>query len=72
VYRTTDPGVLILEYSGHGKGVISGRPYEQKYISVATIRDAKIAHWRDYVNPLAVADTVGDGLHVAEAVFSPR
>jgi ketosteroid isomerase-like protein len=61
--------VVVLEYAGHGKGVVTGKPYHQNYISIATIRDRKIVHWRDYSNPLVVVDTIGGGDRMARAMF---
>ena len=69
-FATDDPGVVILEYSSHGSGVATGKPYHQKYVSIVTIRERKIVHWRDYSNPLVVIDTIGSGEHMAEAMFN--
>jgi len=54
VHASTDPEVFILEFTGHGTGVETGEPYDQQYISVIRLRDGKIAHYRDYWNPLVV------------------
>jgi ketosteroid isomerase-like protein len=35
------------------------RRYSNRYISVLTIRDRKVVHWRDYLDPVAVFDAVG-------------
>jgi ketosteroid isomerase-like protein len=60
VHRTLDdPPVIILEYSSHGRGVQTGKPYDNRYVSVITIRDRKIVHWRDYWNPQTVLDAIG-------------
>jgi uncharacterized protein len=32
----------------------TGYPYSNKYISVVTIKERKIVHWRDYLDPLRV------------------
>jgi ketosteroid isomerase-like protein len=39
--------------------VPTGAPYGNHYISVLTIRDRRIVHWRDYLDPLVVFDAVG-------------
>lgn len=52
VHRTTDPGVVVLEFTARGRGVKTGNPYEQAYISVVTVRDGYIERYRDYWNPL--------------------
>ncbi len=54
VHASTDPDVFVLEFTGHGKGVETGEPYDQDYISVIRLRDGKIVHYRDYWNPLVV------------------
>jgi uncharacterized protein len=53
VHDTTDPGVVILEFRGGGRGVATGERYDQTYISVIRVRDGHIIHYRDYWNPLA-------------------
>ena len=61
VYRYYDPeqAVVILEYTMHGTVVRTGAPYLNRFISVITIRDRKIVHWRDYLDPLAVFAAFG-------------
>ena len=66
VHQTSGQGVIILEYASHGSGVKTGQPYNNHYISVVTIRDRKIVHWRDYWNLLAVIAAVGDLTPVLE------
>ena len=46
-------GVVILEYEVQGAAVGSGKPYENRFISVVTIEDRKIVGWRDYMDSLA-------------------
>ena len=53
VHRSQEPGVLILEYEVHGKKLRTGRAYDNRFISVVTIEDRKIVHWRDYMDSLA-------------------
>jgi ketosteroid isomerase-like protein len=47
------PGVVILEYEVQGNAVGSGKLYENRFISVVTIKDRKIVGWRDYMDSLA-------------------
>ena len=47
------PGVIILEYEVRGAAVGSGKLYENRFISVVTIKDRKIVGWRDYMDSLA-------------------
>ena len=53
IHRTEDPRVVVIEYEVHGKMVASGAPYDNRFISVVTIEDRKIVHWRDYMDSLA-------------------
>lgn len=53
IHRSREPGVLIIEYEVHGKKLLTGKPYDNRFISVVTIRDRKIVHWRDYMDSLA-------------------
>jgi uncharacterized protein len=62
VYRYYDPekSVVVLEYTMHGTVVGTGARYVNRFISVITIEDRKIVHWRDYLDPLAVFAAFGD------------
>lgn len=53
VHRTEDRRIVILEYAVHGKIVATGVPYDNRLISVITIENMKIVHWRDYMDSLA-------------------
>ena len=53
VHRSLDPRVVIIEYDVHGKIVATGVSYDNRFISVVTIEDRKIVHWRDYTDSLA-------------------
>jgi ketosteroid isomerase-like protein len=44
---------VILEYEVHGKILSSRAPYDNRFISVITIENRKIVHWRDYMDSLA-------------------
>jgi uncharacterized protein len=53
VHRTQDGRVVILEYEVHGRILSNGGPYDNRLISVITIENRKIVHWRDYMDSLA-------------------
>ena len=53
VHRSEDSRVVILEYEVHGKILSSGTHYDNRLISVVTIENRKIVHWRDYMDSLA-------------------
>lgn len=59
VYHDLAKGVAVLEYASEGRTVDGNRPYANRFISVLTIRDRKIVHWRDYLNPVAVFNALG-------------
>ena len=52
-HRSQDRRVVILEYEVHGKILSTGGPYDNRLISVVTIENRKIVHWRDYMDSLA-------------------
>jgi uncharacterized protein len=54
-----DDSTVTLEYASEGRAVATGRPYSNHYISVVTIKDRKIIHWRDYLDPLRVLEALG-------------
>jgi uncharacterized protein len=59
VYHDPAKDVAVLEYASEGRTVDGNRPYTNRYISVVTLRDGLIVHWRDYLNPVAVFDALG-------------
>jgi uncharacterized protein len=60
---------VIFEFSCTGEGVATSAPYNQVYISVVTLREGRIAHYRDYWNPLVVLTALG-GTEAAAAAFA--
>ena len=53
VHRAEDSSVVILEYDIHGTILGHGVPYDNRFISVVTIKNREIVHWRDYMDSLA-------------------
>ena len=53
VHPSGDGGVLTLEYAVHGKALATGLPYDNRFVSIATIANRKIIRWRDYMDSLA-------------------
>jgi len=53
VHRSQDSRVVILEYEVHGTILSTGVAYDNRFISVVTIDNRKIVHWRDYMDSLA-------------------
>jgi ketosteroid isomerase-like protein len=59
VHQDPQTSVVVLEYEVHGKSVQTARPYDNRFVSVVTIKDRKVVHWRDYLDPIAVFDAAG-------------
>lgn len=59
VYHDPARNVAVLEYAVEGHTVHGSRPSANRFISVITVRDREIVHWRDYLNPVAVFDALG-------------
>jgi ketosteroid isomerase-like protein len=59
VHHDLNTGVVVLEYASQGRVVATGAPYANRYISVLTIADRKVRHWRDYLDPVAVFNALG-------------
>lgn len=58
---------VIFEFSCTGRGVQTGAPYDQDYVSVVTLRDGRIARYRDYWNPIVVLTALGGADAAARA-----
>lgn len=72
IHCSADPNLVIIEFDGFGKGVKTGLPYNQSYISVIRTRAGHIVSYRDYWNPLAIHRATGgaagiDALGMGEA-----
>jgi ketosteroid isomerase-like protein len=61
VHRLQDRRIVILEYEVHGKIVGTGARYDNRFISVVTVENRKIVHWRDYMDSLAAWTALNDG-----------
>jgi len=59
VHRDHEASVIVLEYAVHGQAVQTGRTYDNHFVSVITIKDRKVTHWRDYLDPVAVFNAIG-------------
>jgi ketosteroid isomerase-like protein len=53
VYHDREQDVTVLEYRCQGKLVATGAPYENRFVSIITVVDGKITHWRDYLDSFA-------------------
>jgi ketosteroid isomerase-like protein len=59
VYRDPIASVAVLEYEVHGTSVRTGRPYDNRFVSIVTVEHGKVTGWRDYLDPIAVFDAAG-------------
>lgn len=59
VYRDREASVVVLEYEVHGAAVQTRRPYNNRFVSIITVQDHKVTHWRDYLDPIAIFDAAG-------------
>jgi hypothetical protein len=75
VHRDIKTGVVVLEYASEGRVVSTGAPYTNRYISVLTITDRKVTHWRRLPRPRGglrrarVAVTLMDGACSGDSDF---
>ena len=53
VHRCDDGRVIVMEYEVHGRVVCSGVAYENRFVSIVTVENRKIVHWRDYMDSLS-------------------
>jgi ketosteroid isomerase-like protein len=53
VHFSQDRREVILEYEVHGKAIATGVSYDNRFISVITVENRKVAYWRDYMDSLA-------------------
>jgi len=58
IHETADPEVVIVEYDVHGTVIPTGAPLHQTIIAVLRIRDGLVVSYRDYLNPLVLAETL--------------
>jgi len=56
IHETVQPDVAVIEMTLTGTVTATGAPYEQSYVVILTVRDGLIARYRDYWNPLRVAE----------------
>ncbi len=59
VYYDKEHGVVVLEYQVHGKILRTGAAYDNRFVSIVTIKNRKIVRWRDYMDSLAAWQALG-------------
>ncbi len=58
VYELLDPDALIAEYRSDSRLLASGAPYRNQYLGIFRFRGGLVSHWREYLNPQAVAEVL--------------
>ena len=54
IHDTTDPNTIVVEYELTGTSTITDQQATAAFIGVLTVRDGKIALWREYQNTMAM------------------
>jgi hypothetical protein len=54
IHDTADPATIVVEYELTGTSTASGRRGTAAFIGVLTVRDGRIARWREYQNVPAI------------------
>ncbi|GGK66904.1 hypothetical protein Sme01_10140 [Sphaerisporangium melleum] len=60
VHETADPEVIVVEYELGGTPPGAAEEMWAAFIGVLRVRDGRVAHWREYQNPIVVAAATGD------------
>ena len=58
-HETTDPEVVVAEIEHSGHSHVNDAPYKVSALGIIRVRDGKIVHYRDYMNPVAMAELLG-------------
>ena len=45
VYRDPEASVVVLESEVHGESALTGRPYNNHFAFIITIKDRRVTHW---------------------------
>ncbi|MEV0401695.1 nuclear transport factor 2 family protein [Actinoallomurus sp. NPDC050550] len=59
VHETTDPEVIVVEYTMAGTVTTTGRSASAPFVLVLRVRDGRVLLWREYQNVLAIAEALG-------------
>ncbi len=65
-YETLEPNIILIEWRGTAKIAATGHIYDQNYIGYLQMRDSKIAHYKEYWNPIIVLEAFGDTQYLGE------
>lgn len=60
LHATTDPSIVIAEYSSHTRLLATGAPYANRYVGVFEFdSEGLLVRWREYLNPSIIAAVFG-------------
>ena len=59
IYETDDPEVVITQIDHRGFSRATSADYHVHALGVIRVRDGKIVHYTDYMNPLVIAQLTG-------------
>lgn len=62
VHETSNPSIFIVEYRGIIDVKLTGKPYNNLYCGVFTIRDSKLVHFKEYFDPIILQTAFGTQL----------
>jgi hypothetical protein len=57
-FDLVDPSRIIAEYHSNSFFKPSGAPYRNDYLGIFEFKDGLVSHWREYINPVIVADVL--------------
>jgi len=60
VFPMLDPDIAVVELSIKGRALANNAPYNQSFVIFFEVRDGKLRRHREYWNPLATIDAIGD------------
>ncbi|WP_239153977.1 nuclear transport factor 2 family protein [Amycolatopsis sp. FDAARGOS 1241] len=59
VHHDREQSVVVLEYSVHGRLVATGRPYQNRFVSIVTVDGVTVTRRRDHLDSFAAAEALG-------------
>jgi uncharacterized protein len=61
VHATSDPDFFVATLCSSGSVLATGRRYANEYVALFRFAGQKVAHYREYFDPLRVLAAFGDG-----------
>ncbi len=58
VFELVEPSRLIAEYHSNSRFKPSGAPYRNDYLGIFDFENGLVTYWREYINPVVVADVL--------------